>query len=115
MAHEENYEDPQPENFLEMEAETAYAWEYHEEIAYQERLAISYPRDAAVIIAQNWLEEEVNVKPAIPPFASNFAGGRVCDCGHRDVQHISSGFCDTCNCSDFTTPLIRWERACQPC
>lgn len=58
MAHDEILEDSQPENYLEMEAETAAAWQYHEEIDYQQRLAISYPVDEAVIFAQNWLTEQ---------------------------------------------------------
>ncbi len=33
--------------------------------------------------------------------------GRTCDCGHKDYRHIRSGFCDTCECSNYTTEAIR--------
>ena len=51
-------DDTQPENFLSMDADVAMAWQYHDEIEYQERLAISYPVDSSVIFAQNWLKEQ---------------------------------------------------------
>lgn len=58
MAHDEFLDDSQPENYSEMDSDVAIAWQYHDEIEYQERLAISYPVDADAIFAQNWLAEQ---------------------------------------------------------
>lgn len=56
MANEEY--DTQPENYSEMDTDVVIAWQYHDEIEYQERLAISFPRDSSAIFAENWLTEQ---------------------------------------------------------
>lgn len=41
-----------------MPDDVAIAWQYHDEIKYQERLATSYPQDIEARRAAQWLTEQ---------------------------------------------------------
>jgi hypothetical protein len=48
--------DAEETNALSMDPAVAAAWQYHDEIEYQARVATSYPQDADAIFAANWLQ-----------------------------------------------------------